>query len=190
MRTVRPHRSTTLFGRCAFLALLLASCIPILAQDVALSTPSAADTDWPSFGNDPYNTKYAPIDQIDRTNFGRLQIAWRWRSPAQDVAAANKAAKPAQFKAIPLKIGDRIYVATEIAQIAALDPGTGQELWLHDPEGWRGGRPANVGFQHRGAAYWSGGGDPRLARVLIATHDRRIWWRSTLTPASRWAASG
>jgi quinoprotein glucose dehydrogenase len=160
------------------MALFLASATLVgvsVAQEatIARAVPSA-DTDWPSFGNDPRNTKYAPLDQIDRTNFGRLEIAWRWRSPAQEVAAANRAAKPAQFKAIPLKIGDRLYVATEIAQIAALDPGTGEQLWLYDPEGWRGGRPANVGFQHRGVAYWPGGGDPRAARVFVPTHDRRL----------------
>jgi quinoprotein glucose dehydrogenase len=146
----------------------------VLGQGGSDPATVPADTDWQSFGNDPHNTKYAPLDQIDRTNFGRLEIAWRWQSPAQEVAKANRAAKPSQFKAIPLKVGDRLYVATEIAQVVALDPGTGAQVWLHDPESWRGGRPANVGFQHRGAAYWSGGGDPKQARVFLATHDRRL----------------
>ena len=127
--------------------------------------------EWRHFGNDLANSKYSPLDQIDRTNFHRLEIAWRWESISQQIAAENKGVRPSQFKPIPLVVDGLMYVATEVAQVVALDPATGAIVWQHDPESWKAGRPANLGFQHRGVAYWRRGDD---ARIFITTHDRRL----------------
>ena len=45
--------------------------------------------EWPSYGGDLGSTKYSSLDQIDETNFGDLEIAWRWQSAdgALDVEA-------------------------------------------------------------------------------------------------------
>ena len=40
----------------------------------------ATNGEWRSYGGDLGSTKCSPLDQIDRTNFGDLEIAWRWRS--------------------------------------------------------------------------------------------------------------
>ena len=39
---------------------------------------------WRSYGADPANTKYSPLDQIDAGNFGDLEVVWTADSP--DVA--------------------------------------------------------------------------------------------------------
>ena len=49
----------------------------------------ALNGEWRSFGGDPGNTKYSPLDQINRDNFEDLEIAWRWESISQGVVAAN-----------------------------------------------------------------------------------------------------
>ena len=67
--------------------------------------------------------------------------------------------------------GGLLYVATEVSQVAAIDPATGKTVWSYDPESWKDGRPANVGFQHRGVSYWT---DGKEGRIFIATHDRRL----------------
>src|ERR1700741_4018376 len=36
--------------------------------------------EWRTYGGDPGNTKYSPLDQINASNFGTLKIAWRWTS--------------------------------------------------------------------------------------------------------------
>ncbi len=118
-------------------------------------------------GNGPDNTKYSALDQIDRLNFHELQVAWEWESVSTPVADANKGVKPGQFKPIPIMLDGVVYVATEVAQAAAIDAATGETLWSYDPESWRAGRPANVGFQHRGVAAWRGpvGGGPFLGDI-------------------------
>ena len=36
--------------------------------------------EWPTYGGDLGGTKYSPLAQINRDNFGDLKIAWRWQS--------------------------------------------------------------------------------------------------------------
>ena len=152
--------------------------IGIAALVALLATPIAAQTvEWPNFGNDPGNTKYSPLDQIDRTNFEKLEVAWTWESISAQVAADNSRVKPGQFKVVPIMLDGLVYVATEVAQVAAVDAATGKTVWEHDPESWRAGRPANLGFQHRGVAAWrgtAGDGEREQTRIFIATHDRRL----------------
>lgn len=40
----------------------------------------AGNGEWRSYGGDLGSTKYSPLDQINRENFARLKIAWRWKS--------------------------------------------------------------------------------------------------------------
>ena len=35
-----------------------------------------AQTDWPSFGNDPGATRYSPLKQINTGNVSQLKVAW------------------------------------------------------------------------------------------------------------------
>ena len=157
----------------------------LVATALVLAPPSAgqdgagAIVEWPAFGNGPDNTKYSALDQIDRSNFHELQVAWEWESPSTAVAEANRAVKPGQFKPVPIMLGGMVFVATEVAQAAAIDAATGETLWTYDPESWRAGRPANIGFQHRGVVSWQGtvaDGDREReeTRIFLATHDRRL----------------
>ncbi len=135
--------------------------------------------EWPAFGGGPDNTKYSMLDQIDRSNFRELRVAWEWESPSGAVAAANRAVRPGQFKPVPIMLDGAVFVATEVASAAAIDAATGETLWTCDPESWRAGRPANIGFQHRGVAAWRGtvaAGDRvrEETRIFLATHDRRL----------------
>jgi len=131
-----------------------------------------SDGQWRHFGGDVGNTKYSSLDQIDKTNFDKLAIAWRWDPDVQQrVVDAESRVEPGQFKPTPLVIDGVMYLATSISQVVAIDVGTGKTIWSFDPESYKAGRPANVGFQHRGVAYWSDGDD---ARIFITTHDRQL----------------
>lgn len=151
------------------IAVTVAACLICCLAAIAEENQRAGE--WHHFGNDLAGSRYSPLDQIDRTNFERLEVAWRWTSISQEVAANNPQVKPSQFKVVPLMIDGLLYVATEISQVAALDAATGEIVWQHDPLSWQAGRPANVGFQHRGVAYWADGDD---RRIFITTHDRRL----------------
>ena len=38
--------------------------------------------EWPTYGGDLASTRYSPLDQIDRNNFSRLEVAWRFKTDA------------------------------------------------------------------------------------------------------------
>ncbi len=139
-----------------------------LATAAASAQPGARGGDWRHYSGDLASTKYSPLDQIDRTNVGRLDVAWTWRSVDE---TGDIKARGGQFKNTPLKVGDRLYVTTSLHQAAALDPATGKTLWVYDPKVYEKGRPTNSGFQHRGLEYWS---DGEVERVFLTTGARQL----------------
>ena len=139
--------------------------------------------EWRAFGAVPENTKYSSLDQIGVANFTELEVAWRWQSISSEVASQRQTIRPGQFKATPLMVGGLVYVSTALGQVVALDAGTGELVWLHDPLTYeRLERPANIGWQHRGVSYWSEA-DGEDARIFIATHDLRLIAINALTGA-------
>ncbi len=147
----------------------------LLFLAVALSGVSADDSpdpsSWTSYGGDTWSTKYSPLDQIDATNVKKLEIAWRWGSPENDLVAKDPKYRPGLYEATPLFIDGVLYTATSHSGIAAIDPGTGKTLWHFDSLSQEGGRPPNLGFIHRGVSYWS---DGEATRIFIGTGDSRL----------------
>jgi glucose dehydrogenase len=45
-----------------------------------LSTCVLAQTDWPSYGNDPGAMRYSTVRQIEAGNVARLKLAWTFRT--------------------------------------------------------------------------------------------------------------
>jgi quinoprotein glucose dehydrogenase len=127
----------------------------------------AAAPDWRYYGGDAGSTKYSPLDEITAGNFGSLQVAWEWTSPDNALAAANQL-QPGVAQDTPLFVNGTLYTITSLGQIAALDPATGTTRWLYDPGSWKNGQPTNLGFTHRGMAYWT---DGTAERLLVGTHD-------------------
>ena len=101
-------------------------CALLFTPAAGLAQYGATNGEWRSYGGDVGSTKYSPLDQIDRSNFKKLEIAWRWESISTQVAAENPRVRPGQFKVIPLVVDGVVYVATELSQVAAIDAGTGK----------------------------------------------------------------
>ena len=79
MRDSTPRRQLGAAGIVT--AALLATALVAVAGGPALAQRGApANGEWPTYGGDLGSTKYSPLDQIDRHNFGDLEIAWRWLS--------------------------------------------------------------------------------------------------------------
>ena len=155
--------------------LLVCACLAWSAP--ANAQHGATDGEWPTYGGDLGSTKYSPLDQIDAANFDDLEIAWRWQSAdgALDLDALRErqpTVSPRNFKATPLMVGGVLYTTTAMHQVAAIDAGTGETLWVHDPQAYLGNPSphANVGlaFNSRGLAYWTDGDE---ARVLWGTNE-------------------
>lgn len=155
-----------------FLSFLTDGMSGVLALALTLGTAMsalAAEGDWPHYGGDKASSKYSPLDQINEDNVTELAEAWRWN--LTDVLAKTGARGAGTFKTTPVVVNGVMYCTTQFSQVVALNPGTGEVLWVHDPESYKKGRPANSGFQHRGVDYWT---DGEIERVFIATGGRQL----------------
>jgi quinoprotein glucose dehydrogenase len=143
-----------------------------LASALAASTANVRgqagtrNGEWPSYAGDTGSTRYAPLDQINAANFGKLEVAWRFKTDAL-------APRP-EFKleATPLMVKGVIYsTAGTRRAVVALDAATGEMLWMHgEREGAR-GQAAPRQLSGRGLAYWS---DGREERILYVTPGYRL----------------
>ncbi|MFP6597182.1 MAG: PQQ-binding-like beta-propeller repeat protein, partial [Candidatus Hydrogenedentota bacterium] len=147
------------------------SALLSLSLIVAAQTAFAQDAEWRHFGGNGANNKYSPLGEINRDNFKDLEIAWSWESIDDKVTLENPRVQPGQFKVTPLVVDGLIYVSTAVNQIVAIDATTGETVWEYDPQSYASGRPANIGWQHRGVEYWSDGDE---ARIFCATQDRKL----------------
>ena len=99
-----------------------------VAGFLSLTGPDGAE-DWMSYGGENAQ-RYSALDQIDRTNVDRLERAWI--SHTGDLPASrNNHSYGAETT--PLKVGDRLFLCSATNILLALDAGTGEELWRHDP---------------------------------------------------------
>ena len=85
---------------------------------------AAADTSWPSYGNDPGGSRYSPLTQITRENVSRLKLAWTHRTGALDTP--GNANRKSAFEATPILVDGTLYLSTPFNQVIALDPATGE----------------------------------------------------------------
>ena len=150
-----------------FVALIVAAALVLTARSAAAQY-GAVDGEWRSYAGDNGSTKYSPLDQIDAGNFEDLRIAWRWQSVDGtvdlDALRESEDDRPISIRglqATPLMIDGALYLTTALYQAAAVDAGTGETLWVHDPRAYAGGDPTHS-YRSRGLAYWSDGDDARI----------------------------
>ncbi|MGH9253270.1 MAG: hypothetical protein ACRD3C_01735 [Vicinamibacterales bacterium] len=100
---------------------LLTGSLGIVAQD-----RGAPIGEWRYIGGDARHTRYSPLDQIDASNFDKLQVAWVWRGDNFGPAVDNV------LRSTPLYVDGILYtVAGQRRTVAAIDPGTGETLWTY-----------------------------------------------------------
>jgi quinoprotein glucose dehydrogenase len=89
------------------------------------SRTSDRSYDWAYWGADERSTRYSPLDQIDASNFGKLQVVWRW-------SAMNFGPEPDLiYRATPLYVNGKLYtVAGQRRTAVCIDPATGETLWM------------------------------------------------------------
>ncbi len=57
----------------------------IIAGLTSMASPSwgqwrPKDTEWPTYTADLAGSKYRPLDQINASNFNKLEVAWRFKT--------------------------------------------------------------------------------------------------------------
>ena len=120
----------------------------------------APNGEWPTYGGDLGNTRYAPLDQINRDNFNDLEIAWRFKTDSLGPRPEYN------FQSTPLMVNGRIFTtAGSRRAVVALDAGTGEMLWMHSEHEGARGEAAPRQLSGRGLAYWRDGADERILYV-------------------------
>src|SRR5579885_3345234 len=116
----------TIAGSALVASLLFA--LPPLAQT------GAKNGEWPSYGADTGHTRYSPLDQINASNFSKLEVAWRFKSDSLGPRPEY------QWESTPLMVHGRLFTtAGSRRAVVALDAATGEMLWMHsEQEGKRG----------------------------------------------------
>ena len=122
---------------------------------------TAADNgEWPHYGGDLGHTRYAPLDQIDASNFASLQVAWRF-------SVANLGPTPeTRFQSTPLVVDGVLYTTGGSRRaVTALNAATGEQLWVYSLDEGERGAEAPRRLSGRGLAFWQRGADKRVVYV-------------------------
>ncbi|MCL4791081.1 MAG: pyrroloquinoline quinone-dependent dehydrogenase [Gammaproteobacteria bacterium] len=158
---------------------------------LATTWPVAGQAEqWLYYGGDAGGQKYSPLNQINAANVGQLEVAWQYstgelaRRPELQSKWAKVQVNPIL---LPAAAGGHLMICTPFGRVIALDPATGTERWVHEPDTRVGGygTPADPegrkspGFTNcRGVAYWAERSETPPAicsqRVFVATHDLRL----------------
>ena len=134
------------------------------------ATKALSHGEWPAYAGTYASARYSPLAQIDRTNAKNLHVAWRWKSPDMAIKETKPTVGPSFTNdSTPLMVGGTLYTSTSLSQVAAIDAATGETRWVYDPKVYENGLglPANLGWLHRGVAYWRNGDDERIV-ILTA----------------------
>ena len=140
-----PSCRNTRFAKAA--TVIVASLVMLPALPLAGQTAA----EWTHWGADASSTRYSPLDQIDASNFGDLEVQWIWRgdnySPEADPL----------LRATPIYVNGMLYsVAGSRRTAVAIDAATGETIWTFreaPTKRWEDSMRKNYG---KGVAYHDG----------------------------------
>ncbi len=123
--------------------------------------PSTKNGEWPHYGADMHGTRYSPLDQINASNFSKLEVAWHFKTDNLGTFPEFK------LEGTPLMVKGVLYTTAGTRRsVIALDGKTGELIWSHS---LREGKRAAVSprqLSGRGVSYWTDGrGDERVIYV-------------------------
>src|SRR4030088_3549012 len=116
--------------------------LPVLAQD---------HKTWRDYGGASDAAQYSALDQINRSNVSKLEIAWTYPTGDNNKYFFN-----------PIVVDQTMYVLARHNSIVALDAATGKEIWTYTLQ------PAPKIITNRGINYWESK-DRSDRRLLFAS---------------------
>ena len=139
-------------------SLVLVFLLAVLGAQAQTQTPTsspakpaaAPHTTWSDYGGGPDASQYSALTQINRSNVGTLQVAWKY--PTGDASG---------YLFNPIVVDGVMFVQAKGGSIAALDAATGKERWVYQNS------PAGR-ITSRGMNYWESK-DRKERRLLFSS---------------------
>jgi quinoprotein glucose dehydrogenase len=141
---------------------------PTPPQFQAQGQPSTKNGEWPGNGADLTFSRYSPLDQINASNFDKLQVAWRFKTDNFGPYPEYK------LEGTPIMIRGVLYTTAGTRRsVIALDAKSGELIWSHSlREGTRATHSPRQ-LSGRGLSYWTdGAGDERI--IYVTTGYRLV----------------
>ncbi|OFW03439.1 MAG: quinoprotein glucose dehydrogenase [Acidobacteria bacterium RIFCSPLOWO2_02_FULL_68_18] len=151
----------------AALALVIGLLWVVVGVSAQAGQPSTSRGEWPHYTADLKGTRFSPLDQINASNFNKLEVAWRFKTDNFGPFPEYK------LEGTPLMIGGVLYTTAGTRRsVIALDGKTGELIWAHSYREGKRAAAAPRQLSGRGVAYWTDGkGDER---VLYVTTGYRL----------------
>jgi quinoprotein glucose dehydrogenase len=109
-------------------------------NNVEIEKPSGPSTEWSSFGGTPGGGHYSIADEITRSNIRHLTQIWTHNSgdfhgpDEQQTSQQGTRGAGTSFQATPILVDGLLYYPSPYNRVFALDPETGEEKWVFDPQ--------------------------------------------------------
>jgi quinoprotein glucose dehydrogenase len=154
--------------------LLLRVCVAASVIPLAVHAADVSNSEWPTYGNDPGGSRYAPLTQVTRDNVAKLTQVWSYQTG--DLGAGFPSAKRMAFEATPILVDGVLYVSTPYGHVHAINATTGERLWQFDAH-----LPNDRSYAEntsRGVSAWrdpdAAASAPCALRILFGTLDARL----------------
>jgi quinohemoprotein ethanol dehydrogenase len=137
-------------------ALFISALSQAASADKTLLVDEPDPRNWASPGRTSNETRFSPLEEINRETVGRLRLAW-----SLDLAVGSA-------HSTPLAVDGVVYVAAGYTIVHAVDAKTGKLLWRYDSEAATlANQKLRAGSGIRGLAY-------HKARLFVGTQDGRL----------------
>jgi quinohemoprotein ethanol dehydrogenase len=179
MRNQLPVRSTQFSFSLSKFAIALVCCA------FSIEPLFAVELDWPNYGNDVGNTRYASIDQITPANVSQLKPAWVFHTGFLSDPSMS-------MEMTPIVQNGVMYITTGDDVVFALNATTGKQIWEYQPTDMPAisTLPVCCNRDNRGVAVGSGlVFDARLDGQLVALNAAtgKVVWQTVVDTAANGA---
>ena len=153
------------------LALLVGTAVLFMPRASGQSPsgfPSIKNGEWWHYTADNSGSRYIPLDQINGSNFSKMEVAWRFKTDSLGPFPEYK------LEGTPLMIKGTIYTTGGTRRsVIALDAKTGELQWVYSLREGKRSAVAPRQLSGRGVSYWTDGkGDDRV--VFVTTGYRLV----------------
>jgi quinoprotein glucose dehydrogenase len=147
------RRMLVLFAVSGLMFGLLPPMKAQIPKKVEIKDSAQIHSTWSDYAGASDAAQYSALAQINRSNVGKLQVAWSYTTGDGNKYLFN-----------PIVVDRTMYVLAHNNSIVALDAATGKELWAHAPD------PQTTLITNRGINYWENA-DRSDRRLLFAADN-------------------